>query len=490
MESVIDLRDRSDEQSRAGQAGGPPPEPTGVHPSELAPAKSLPHLRMGWRLGASDTAAFLTALGAATYLEGWSPWYALVGVAWAFALKSVGALDLRSLARGSWKPGRIWGAMARVVVALAIIGLVVPSAQLGIVLALLLGLTTWLTRSAFTSWVARRHLNGQLMAPVVARGTREEVTRFLDLLDRDPSQPLHVVAVQLTDGSHDASMNLPHINPDMDPLDAAMREGIPVVAFVGHQPEDSTQMRRLVWRMEKECIDALMVPVVAPLAAPEVESMGTTGMASLSFRGRDLRAETGFSKVVLDKILAAVGLVLIAPLMLVIAVAVKRTSPGPILFRQTRVGRDRELFTMYKFRTMVVDAEQRLAEVAAQNAHEGGTLFKIQNDPRITRVGGFLRRYSLDELPQLLNVLRGDMSLVGPRPPLPREVENYHIDAHRRFCVRPGLTGLWQVSGRSDLDPVESARLDTLYVESWKPVLDLRILASTARVVLTGDGAY
>lgn len=145
---------------------------------------------------------------------------------------------------------------------------------------------------------------------------------------------------------------------------------------------------------------------------------------------------------------------------------------------------------MIKFRTMYRDAEERRAALEAQNEHDSAVLFKVKDDPRITRVGYWLRKFSLDELPQLVNVLKGDMSLVGPRPPLPSEVANYQLDAHRRFRVRPGLTGLWQVSGRSDLDPQRSVHLDTHYVEQWSPAMDAKILARTPLVVLSGKGAY
>jgi lipopolysaccharide/colanic/teichoic acid biosynthesis glycosyltransferase len=173
-----------------------------------------------------------------------------------------------------------------------------------------------------------------------------------------------------------------------------------------------------------------------------------------------------------------------------IAVAVRLDSPGPVLFRQTRIGAKGEPFEMLKFRTMCVDAESRLAEVVGAQDAGNTVLYKMRRDPRVTRVGRVLRRYSLDELPQLLNVLRGQMSLVGPRPPLPREVEGYEADAVRRLRVQPGLTGLWQVSGRSDLSWDESLRLDLWYVDNWSLMLDLQIIFRTAKAVLRGTGAY
>jgi lipopolysaccharide/colanic/teichoic acid biosynthesis glycosyltransferase len=178
-----------------------------------------------------------------------------------------------------------------------------------------------------------------------------------------------------------------------------------------------------------------------------------------------------------------------SPAMILVALLIKLDNPGPVLFRQERVGMEGNRFFMIKFRSMVVDAEGRLAEFARQN--EGsGPLFKIKNDPRVTRLGAFLRRFSVDELPQLLNVLSGSMSLVGPRPPLPAEVEVYESDVRRRLLVKPGLTGLWQVSGRSNLSWQDSVRLDLYYVENWSLAGDLVIILRTVRAVFGSTGAY
>jgi exopolysaccharide biosynthesis polyprenyl glycosylphosphotransferase len=193
-------------------------------------------------------------------------------------------------------------------------------------------------------------------------------------------------------------------------------------------------------------------------------------------------------KAVMERVLTAALLLLALPVGLTIALAIRLDSPGPVLFRQTRVGARGEPFQMLKFRTMCVDAEARLAALRRDAGND--VMFKMKDDPRVTRVGRVLRRFSLDELPQLLNVLCGQMSLVGPRPALQREVDDYEPDAVRRLRVRPGLTGLWQVSGRSDLSWDESLRLDLWYVDNWSMVLDLQILFRTARAVLRGTGAY
>jgi lipopolysaccharide/colanic/teichoic acid biosynthesis glycosyltransferase len=177
------------------------------------------------------------------------------------------------------------------------------------------------------------------------------------------------------------------------------------------------------------------------------------------------------------------------PVLAVLALAIKLGGRGPVLFRQTRVGKNGEAFSLYKFRTMIVDAEQRKAQLIALNESDG-VLFKMRKDPRVTRVGAFLRRYSLDELPQLINVLIGNMSLVGPRPALPAEAILYADHVRRRLAVRPGITGLWQVNGRSDLPWDEAVRLDVRYVENWSFVLDLQILWKTWSAVISGAGAY
>jgi exopolysaccharide biosynthesis polyprenyl glycosylphosphotransferase len=184
------------------------------------------------------------------------------------------------------------------------------------------------------------------------------------------------------------------------------------------------------------------------------------------------------------------ALLFLMPLMVIIGLLVRRGSPGPILFRQERVGRCGTPFYMLKFRSMVQNAEDDIASLLDQNQGAGGVLFKMKNDPRVTKVGQFLRTYSLDELPQLWNIFVGEMSLVGPRPPLRSEVANYEDRVHRRLYIKPGLTGMWQVNGRSDLDWDESVRLDLYYVENWSLAGDIMIMLRTVKVLLRADGAY
>jgi exopolysaccharide biosynthesis polyprenyl glycosylphosphotransferase len=225
------------------------------------------------------------------------------------------------------------------------------------------------------------------------------------------------------------------------------------------------------------------------VAGPRLSIRPIAGLSLLHLERPSASGGRMLGKLIFDKLIGGLLMLCAAPVMLVIAALVRGTSSGPALYRQTRVGVDGRRFTILKFRSMVLNADRQQLLLLAQN--EGnGLLFKMRKDPRVTRIGAILRRYSLDELPQLLNVVRGDMSLVGPRPPLPDEVDAYQGDASRRLKVRPGLTGLWQVSGRSDLSWEESLRLDLRYTDNWSLALDLSILWRTARAVVKGSGAY
>ncbi|MBN9795629.1 sugar transferase [Pseudonocardia sp. TMWB2A] len=233
---------------------------------------------------------------------------------------------------------------------------------------------------------------------------------------------------------------------------------------------------------------ALFVDSAPALEATDVDAVVDGALVPVTAAAVAPSRQGGIGYAVLNAVAASILIVLLLPVLLVVAVAVLFDG-GPVLFRQTRVGRDGAEFRMIKFRSMCVDAEARLDSL--RDLDEGsGPLFKMARDPRVTRVGHVLRRYSLDELPQLFNVVGGTMALVGPRPALTSEVAQYGPLARRRLAVRPGLTGLWQVSGRSDLSWDESIRLDALYVDSWSPAFDLSILLRTIGPVLRGGGAY
>jgi exopolysaccharide biosynthesis polyprenyl glycosylphosphotransferase len=330
---------------------------------------------------------------------------------------------------------------------------------------------------------------------VVAVGHRAAVADLIRQLRREPYHGMEIVAACLP----------PMLAIGEDAV--AEVEGVPVagdfggVGFVVEAtqactvavlacPElDGVALRRLAWQLEKDDVDLVVAPALMEVAGPRTSIRPVAGLPLLHVEHPELSGARRVVKNVFDRASASLALILLSPLLVAIVIAIRAGSHGPALFRQVRVGRDGREFTVLKFRTMVVDAEQRKAALVDYNDHDG-VLFKIRNDPRVTRAGAWLRRYSLDELPQLINVLRGDMSLVGPRPPLPEEVVQYGDDVRRRLVVRPGMTGLWQVSGRADLSWEESVRLDLRYVENWSLTLDLQILWKTWSAVARGSGAY
>jgi len=241
--------------------------------------------------------------------------------------------------------------------------------------------------------------------------------------------------------------------------------------------------------LEGTGVELLVAPGLMEVAGPRLHVRPFIGLPLLRVQQPEFTGARRIVKAILDRTVALIGVMILSPLLLLIALCVRFTSPGTALFRQRRVGRDGEPFTVIKFRTMVEDAESQQLSLTIED--EGaGPLFKLRKDPRVTRVGVVLRRFSLDELPQLFNVLGGSMSLVGPRPPLPTEVSTYAEHVNRRLLVKPGLTGLWQISGRSDLTWEESVRLDLRYVENWSLSLDLLILWKTVFAVVRFRGAY
>jgi exopolysaccharide biosynthesis polyprenyl glycosylphosphotransferase len=251
------------------------------------------------------------------------------------------------------------------------------------------------------------------------------------------------------------------------------------------------RLRRLSWALHDAGVPLAVLPGLVDVGVRRVQLESSAGLAMLHIAPPARAGVQVAVKTAVDRTGAALLLVLLAPVFAVLAAAVRLTSRGPVFHRQTRFGRAGTPFTMWKFRTMVADAEARKADLlrAGGNEHDG-PMFKMRRDPRITRIGRVLRRCSLDELPQLVNVLRGEMSLVGPRPPLPDEVAAYDEVALRRLAVKPGITGLWQVSGRSDLTWDETLALDLGYVDNWSLAGDVEVMARTVRAVVDGRGAY
>ncbi|MFG2228993.1 sugar transferase [Streptomyces sp. NPDC048723] len=249
------------------------------------------------------------------------------------------------------------------------------------------------------------------------------------------------------------------------------------------------RLRRIAWALHDAGLELAVFPGLVEVSVKRLETLSAGGLAVLRVAPPVSRGVQTLLKSALDRVGAAAGLLLLSPVLLGIVVAIRLGSRGPAFYRQRRIGRDGVPFVMWKFRTMVVDADDLKAELSGANENDG-LMFKMRRDPRVTRVGRLLRRTSLDELPQLINVLTGNMSLVGPRPPLPEEVAKYDEVELRRLTVRPGMTGLWQISGRSDLSWDETIQLDLQYVDNWSFTSDVDVMGRTLRAVVDGRGAY
>jgi exopolysaccharide biosynthesis polyprenyl glycosylphosphotransferase len=272
-------------------------------------------------------------------------------------------------------------------------------------------------------------------------------------------------------------------------LESAAAAAADTVAVTGSAELTARRLRRLGWQMEGTGIDLVLAPALTDVAGPRIHTRPVAGLPLIHVESPEFSGARKALKGFVDRMAALIALILLAPIFITIAAAIKLDSKGPVIFRQTRVGLGGREFDVLKFRSMVVDAHTML-DVLSEYSESDGLMFKMRRDPRVTRVGRFLRKWSLDEVPQLINVLIGDMSLVGPRPPLPTEVAWYDQDVARRLLVKPGMTGLWQVSGRSDLSWEDGIRLDLYYVENWSLAADVTILWKTVGAVVKRRGAY
>ncbi|WP_332602802.1 sugar transferase [Arthrobacter sp. S2(2024)] len=380
----------------------------------------------------------------------------------------------------------IFSYVFRVETARGYVGIALPAGLVGLLLA---------------RWLLRQHLSvhrqkGRRMSRLMLLGSPSAIVHLAATLVREKHAGYMPVAAYTpgdSSQSHELTgVGLPVLGHESETkaiLDAIGRCEADAVAVTAGVLLHPRTLRQLGWELAERNVGLIMAPALTDIAGPRIHTQQVAGLPLIHVTTPTLEAGQRVAKRLFDIVVSAGLVVVFSPLLAVLALLVKFDSPGPILFKQERVGFEGTPFKMLKFRSMVVDAEARLAELAHRN-DGNGILFKVKNDPRITRTGRFLRRYSLDELPQLFNVVSGSMSLVGPRPPLPLEVEAYEQDARRRLLVKPGVTGLWQVSGRSDLSWQDSVRLDLYYVENWSLAGDLIILLRTARAVLGGDGAY
>lgn len=406
------------------------------------------------------------------------------------------AWDGRVLGQGAEEFRRLGVAVGGAIIALGLVALaakiwhvrpwvfgVLPAAGV----ALLVG------RQVLRRVLHAQRRRGHCLLPVLAAGDLEEVAILVTHTRREPYTGYRVEAVCTPgaegDDGGDTVAGVPVVGDLVDVADRVRQSGYRVVAVTPAAYWTRRRLRDLAWELEDAPVELVVAPVLMEVTGPRLHVAPVDGLTLLRVSRPTFSGARFVVKSMVDRLAALVVLTLLFPLLVLVAAGIWAEDRGPVFFRQTRVGRDGLLFNMVKFRSMAVGAEARKAELAVGN--EGsGPLFKLRRDPRVTRIGALLRRYSLDELPQLFNVLLGNMSMVGPRPPLPEEVQLYAYDAQRRLLVKPGVTGLWQVNGRSDLSWEDSVRLDLRYVENWSLALDLVILWKTIGAVLRGKGSY
>ncbi|MEW2379870.1 sugar transferase [Micromonospora sp. NPDC047812] len=418
-------------------------------------------------------------------------------LAWLVSLRVLRCYDDRVLGYGADEYRRVGTASLRLAGGIAIAGYIadvgVSRGFLGISFALgMLGLE--LARFAARKRLHRARSEGAGWSrKVLVVGDTAHVLELVHTLRREPYAGYQVVGACIPDALlapvAQRLGDVPVVGSFRGIPEAATAIGADTVAVTASGELTATRLRRLGWQLEGTGIDLVVAPALTDVAGPRIHTRPVAGLPLIHVEAPEFRGARKLVKGFVDRAVSSVALTLLLPLLAAVALAIKVDSRGPVLFRQTRVGQGGREFGVYKFRTMVVNADALLAALAARNETDG-LMFKMRDDPRVTRIGRLLRKWSLDELPQLVNVLLGHMSLVGPRPPLPSEVARYDGDVARRLLVKPGMTGLWQVSGRSDLSWEDGIRLDLYYVENWSLAADLTILWKTFGAVVNSRGAY
>lgn len=424
---------------------------------------------------------------------------ALAGL-WIAFLAIFRTRSTRVIGNGAEEYRRIVSATFRLFGVIAIFSLLfrIDFARLYLAIAFPVGLmallvSRWLWRQAVT----RLRSQDKYKTSVLIVGSRAAAVSMAESFERSPSAGYAVVGMCMpgyevpSDGTVDVEgTQIPVLGSERDVLAAIDECGADTVAVTATEHLGHKGIRKMIWDLEKKDVDLVVAPGVVDVAGPRLVMRPVAGFPLIHVEKPQYNGATRFSKTAFDLTFAALVLLMISPVLLAVAIAVKATSRGPVFYKSERMGIDGKPFSMIKFRSMTVDADQQVAHLLDRNEGAGGVLFKMRDDPRVTPVGKILRRFSLDELPQFINVLKREMSVVGPRPPLRREVETYNGEVRRRLLVKPGVTGLWQVSGRSDLSWEETVRLDLSYVENWSMVGDLLIIAKTMKAVAGSDGAY
>ncbi|WP_396653830.1 sugar transferase [Microbacterium sp. ARD31] len=419
-------------------------------------------------------------------------------IAWMMALTLADSRSHRVMGSGNTEYVRVVDASFRLfgVVAIAAFLFRVEVARGFLLISLPAGVLVLIAvRWLWRQWLISQRRLGGYAARVLLVGSEHSVSEIARELARSPHAGYHVVGACVPSGRIAGTIEGTDI-PIMGSVNAVDRAiaaiGADTVAVTSTDELPPQKVKEISWGLEAGKQHLVLAPSIIDVAGPRIHMRPVAGLPLIHVETPRFSRGQRVVKRVMDLIISLLGIVAISPLLLFLAIGVRLSSTGPILFRQTRIGLGGREFTMLKFRSMVVNAEELLVDLREQNRDTGNqVLFKMKNDPRVTSIGRIMRKFSLDELPQLCNVIGGSMSLVGPRPPLPSEVAQYADHVHRRFLVKPGITGLWQVSGRSTLSWADTVRLELSYVENWSLVGDIAILAKTAKAALApGETAH
>ncbi|MGR0159866.1 sugar transferase [Paenarthrobacter nitroguajacolicus] len=421
----------------------------------------------------------------------------ILGVLWLGSLEVYRTRDPKVLGVGPEEYKRVLSASFRVFGFLGIVAVVfrLDAVSSFVLVSLPLGLVALTgSRWAFRRWLSHEKSRGRCLSRAIVVGEPQDVRYVIKQINRKSGAAYSILGACLPGARRGAVLKVDHLRvPVLSSIygitHTVRQTGANAVIVAGPVPGGNQFIQELGWRLEENSAELVLAAALTNVAGPRIHWRPVEGLPLMHVDIPHYSGGKHTLKRLMDITVSAVALLLLSPILLLLAAIVHHDSPGPVLFRQERVGRRNTTFHMLKFRSMVVDAESRLEELNTQD--EGaGVLFKIRGDPRVTRCGRWMRKYSLDELPQFWNVLVGNMSLVGPRPPLAREVSGYETHTHRRLLIKPGITGLWQINGRSDLPWDEAVRLDLYYVENWSIAGDLMIMWRTFRAMIRPSGAY
>ncbi|WP_288025571.1 sugar transferase [Arthrobacter sp.] len=422
---------------------------------------------------------------------------AAVAVLWLLTLAAYRSRDARVVGIGLDEYRRVISATVTLLGTLAILALAfkidVARGYMALVFPLgVVGLTG--SRWGLRQWLNRQRRYGHFLSRVIVLGRRRDVEYVIGQIQKKSGASYEVIGTALPEGNDKkflevGGQGIPVVASIRSVVGAVQRLNADAVIVAGPVNRGSKFIQRLGWDLEQSSTELVLATGLTSVAGPRIHARPVEGLPLMHVELPQYTGPKHVLKRLLDITLSAAALVVLLPVFAVLAILIRRDSAGDVFFRQERIGRTGEKFTIYKFRSMVQTAEEQLSGLLASN--EGsGPLFKLRDDPRVTTVGKWMRKYSLDELPQFWNVLIGDMSLVGPRPALAREVDTYKAAVRRKLYIKPGLTGMWQVNGRSELNWKDSVRLDLYYVENWSLAGDLLILLRTARMLVFPNGAY